>query len=991
MMRIAVFCLSFFTLCPIGADAAEARFFVSVGSFKTKNKAEETAQLAQSRLGSNFGIVEVDTANGLYFRVASGPHTQRTQADDEIRRAHAAGFADAWTWIDESPAHVKSVVVSATPEPVGSPEPSTDPSPGLSDEEFLLEFDDLDTSIEDLLGEDLYLEDYPPVQRPGNEPGVINELEIPELVEDAPESFKLNKLRRDASVVVPGFDRTLAQTSDPPLFQLTSPARVSPDGASPITLPRHIESQIDIKIDGLLDEAPWSQTPGIDNFLVVDPDTEATPRFETVVRMFYTQRGLYASFEMEQPPETLVRRYSGRDEGRINRDNVGITIDTSGQGRYGYWVNLALGGNQIDGTVLPERQFSGDWDGAWLGGTTATKDGWNAEIFLPWSQVAMPKETGQRTINAYVSRKVAHLDERWAVPSLPFTQPLFMSALQPLLVNEVDPRQQWSVFPYASVTRDEVEDYTDTRVGADLFWRPSSNFQMTATLNPDFGHVESDNVIVNLSSFETFFPEKRLFFQESIELFDATPRASRGRPVTALHTRRIGGRAYAPDLPEGVSIDARELGAPIELTGAIKAVGQMGPMRYGILGASEDSAKFDVGELNYYQDGSDYGVARFLLEDKGADGSYRAIGSISTLASHTKADATVHGVDYHYLSGQGKLKVDGQFLYSDKDGQGSGSGGFVDLDYTHRQGLKMGVGISHFDDQLDINDLGYLRRNDVTAYNASLNYSRSNLEWVRKIRLNTWSNYEVNGEGERTRAGIGTSLGFDLNNRNNVSLGASYYPRRDEDRDSRGNGTFSIESRSSVSFNYRTDSSKRFSYKVDIDRRGEALEGASYQGRLGMTWRPFDHFNVGASAQYKKRDGWLLWQGERDFATFATREWRPRLDVDYFLTAKQQLRLSAQWVGIKAEERANFLVPGRPGALIAVAADSDVDDFAISRVNFQLRYRWELAPLSELYVVYTLNGEHSDRDAGFHELFVEAYDNPIGEQLVLKLRYRLGS
>ena len=101
--------------------------------------------------------------------------------------------------------------------------------------------------------------------------------------------------------------------------------------------------------------------------------------------------------------------------------------------------------------------------------------------------------------------------------------------------------------------------------------------------------------------------------------------------------------------------------------------------------------------------------------------------------------------------------------------------------------------------------------------------------------------------------------------------------------------------------------------------------------------------------------------------------------------------MSAQWVGIKAEERANFLVPGRPGALIAVAADSDVDDFAISRINFQLRYRWELAPLSELYVVYTLNGEHSDRDAGFHELFVEAYDNPIGEQLVLKLRYRLGS
>ena len=106
----------------------------------------------------------------------------------------------------------------------------------------------------------------------------------------------------------------------------------------------------------------------MNDFIVVDPDTGKQPRYETLVKMFYTERGLYIAFEMEQPPNSLVQRFSGRDEGRLNRDNVGVTLDTSGEGRYGYWVNLALGGNQIDGTVLPERQFSGDWDGAWYGG-----------------------------------------------------------------------------------------------------------------------------------------------------------------------------------------------------------------------------------------------------------------------------------------------------------------------------------------------------------------------------------------------------------------------------------------------------------------------------------------------------------------------------------------------------------------------------------------------------------------------------------------------
>ncbi|MGK0260756.1 MAG: hypothetical protein ACI96M_004209, partial [Candidatus Azotimanducaceae bacterium] len=130
----------------------------------------------------------------------------------------------------------------------------------------------------------------------------------------------------------------------------------------------------------------------------------------------------------------------------------------------------------------------------------------------------------------------------------------------------------------------------------------------------------------------------------------------------------------------------------------------------------------------------------------------------------------------------------------------------------------------------------------------------------------------------------------------------------------------------------------------------------------------------------------------RNFTTFASHEWRPKINFDYFLSAKQQIRLSAQWVGIKANEKDFYQVPIEAGALEDVSdPDPTEGDFTISRVNVQLRYRWEIAPLSELFVVYTLNGEHTADTGSFDELFQEAYDTPVGEQLVVKLRYRLGS
>ena len=382
-------------------------------------------------------------------------------------------------------------------------------------------------------------------------------------------------------------------------------------GASPervlfIDVPHFDDDDLTIRVDGQLDEGIWSELQAHDGMRVISPDTLAATAHPTQVVYFHTERGLYVGAKLEQPPETLVARLSGRDQ-FINRDSFGVTLDTSGEGLYGYWFTVNLGGAVMDGKVAPERRYSNEWDGPWLHGTAELADGWSVEIFLPWSMMAMPQTDGPRRMGFYTNRKVTYLGERWAVPPLPFTSARFMSTLGQLNLSDVRPRRQLDFYPYLSATHNEIKGEDRYRAGLDLFWRPTSNFQVAATANPDFGAVESDDVVVNLTAFETFFPEKRLFFLEGNEVFITTPRSrvrSGGRggfglrtlttytptPTTLLNTRRIGGPPGI-EVPDGTNAQGAELGRPTDLLGAVKVTGQASNWRYGLLTAFEDDVR----------------------------------------------------------------------------------------------------------------------------------------------------------------------------------------------------------------------------------------------------------------------------------------------------------------------------------------------------------------------------------------------------------------
>jgi hypothetical protein len=131
----------------------------------------------------------------------------------------------------------------------------------------------------------------------------------------------------------------------------------------------------------------------------------------------------------------------------------------------------------------------------------------------------LPQSGEVRQIGVYTERMVSHLNETWSWPALPGTNPQYLSAFQKFELTGINPRTQFTFYPYASVTYDNINGEQKNRAGADFYWRPNSNTQLSATLNPDFGNVESDAIVVNLSAFETFFSEKRTFFLEGQDIF----------------------------------------------------------------------------------------------------------------------------------------------------------------------------------------------------------------------------------------------------------------------------------------------------------------------------------------------------------------------------------------------------------------------------------------------------------------------------------------
>jgi hypothetical protein len=778
--------------------------------------------------------------------------------------------------------------------------------------------------------------------------------------------------------------------------------------APPAELPRFEHATAGITLDGVPDEAVWQQVAPFDGMRVIRPDTLATPALQTLTRFFYTERGLYVAVHNQQAPDTLIARMSSRDQD-LERDAFVLGLDPSGSGLYGYLLQINLGDTLNDGTILPERQINLQWDGPWNARTAATADGWTAEIFVPWSMMSLPSAGDVRTLGLYTERRIAQSNETWSMPALPDTSPGFLSAFTLVSVRDIAPRQQLTWYPFIASNFDNGSNQRDSRVGTDIYWRPSSNLQLAATLNPDFGSVESDDVIVNLDAFETYYAEKRAFFLEGQEIFITSPRAgddggpsnagprgsgARGQPTTMLNTRRIGA---TPDyqLPAGFTASDVDLGRPADLLGAVKLTGQSGNLRYGAFLAAEDDSELRgrdaLGNAARVQaEGREFLVGRLLYEDT-SGGGRRAIGWMNTQLQSDVADASVNGIDLHYFSADTRWLFDGQLLHSDVAGT-TGKGMLFDASYQPDRGRQHRIGAEYLDETLDIDDFGFWRRNDSIGVEYQYKVTESDLPNLRSRTRSGILRYYWNAKGEGIRAGIYTDQDWVFNNNHSLGLSMNYFPRRVDDELSRGNGTFKIPERWDGRLSWTSDRARAVSLRGAMNLQQEFLGVRRLTASVGVVWRPADRFSVLLDVDRVDREGWLVNRGGGRINSYETKEWAPKLAMEYFLTAKQQFRVSMQWAGIDANADEFYRIrSGRLDTMEQILPPpGPSQDFIISRMSFQARYRWEIAPLSDLFVVYT-RGSNLPRsfEGDTQDMFQSAWTDKIIDTWAIKLRYRI--
>jgi hypothetical protein len=571
-----------------------------------------------------------------------------------------------------------------------------------------------------------------------------------------------------------------------------------------------------IVLDAKLDEAAWQKAEPITEFKQIDPEEGKPASQRTEVRFLFDDDALYVGAKMydSEGGKGVITRLVRRD-GQFDSDFLELVIDGYHDHLSRAFFDLNPSGSKDDYIGIGTSCCDNSWDPVWEAATHIDADGWTAEIRIPYSQLRFSRDSVQ-TWGLQVRRFIKRRDEQdqWAFwGKTEAGGPSRFGHLEGLRIPNASSHLE--MLPYvvsksSSIAAAPGDPFADhgrptMRAGLDLKDRLTSNLTLDATVNPDFGQVEVDPAVLNLSAFETFFPEKRPFFVEGAQIFDFGGLncnfCSNVEGMSSFYSRRVGraptGASLATDPNQFAAVpDATTILAAGKITGRTAS-----GFTVGLLNAVTGQANAKVQTLTgdratqEVEPLANYFVGR--LKHDYLNGNLVVGGVVSGVARRIDDDfaprlakhAEMYGNDLFYtwndhmysFRAQGALtnvtgdpreillRQQSSARYFQRPDRGAGSGGFLsnrfDSSATSLHGAggyariakETGdwfgeTGINTRTPGYETNDYAFQQRADYIWYNANIGRTWTKpRSWYRSIYTIAGGQTQTNYEGDRTQ------------------------------------------------------------------------------------------------------------------------------------------------------------------------------------------------------------------------------------------------
>jgi len=423
-------------------------------------------------------------------------------------------------------------------------------------------------------------------------------------------------------------------------------------------LVKAVRTEESIVIDGRLDEKTW-QTPSSNGFTQNDPKDGEPATEKTDVWVAYDDQGLYvAAFCYDSEPAKIISRL-GRRDAQVDSDWFLFAVDPYYDRRTGYLFGVNPAGSIMDQALSNDVASDSSWDGVWEWKAAINDKGWSVEMRIPFNQIRFPKKE-EYVWGVNFRRIIMRKNETASFSWVPKNEAAFVSRFARLEgIGGISPGTHLEFMPYITgqsrFRPAEPGNPFETgsqwlgNAGLDLKFGLKGNLTLDASVNPDFGQVEVDPAVINLSAYETFYQEKRPFFIESASTFDNFGRG--GIYMNAdmywpnpqfFYSRRIG-RA-----PQGYVTNSGYVNFPDRSTilSAAKLTGKLGGWNIGFINAltAREFATIDQSSTRIQEEVEPFSYYGVLRAQKDIDGGRHGIGFMATGVMRDTDSQVLNGI-----------------------------------------------------------------------------------------------------------------------------------------------------------------------------------------------------------------------------------------------------------------------------------------------------------------------------------------------------------